>query len=346
MKIVIRGTNWIGDAVMSVPAMRRVRRLFPDAHIALHTRSWAKDIFADSALFDEIIGIDQNSSKVSGTFRQAEELRPHRFDLGVLFPNSFASAFVARLGGIKRRFGYATEGRSFLLNNAIPVPEWKGKRHEHFYYLNLVTELESRVLGTETAASMEPSVDIPVSAQRRTDARQLLEKLGIDRRKRTVALAAGSTNSLAKRWQAESFAALNDRIQRDIGSNVVLLGAADEANVSDRVASLSANPPFDLTGKTTLAQAAAILAEIDLLVSNDMGLAHLAPAVGTKTIVIFGPTNHATTRPFSPLAEIVRAGVECSPCMLRDCPIDHRCMTRVTVPQVFEKVKGALGDRL
>ena len=119
MKIVVRGTNWIGDAVMSVPAIRELRRLFPDAHIALHTRVWAKDIFADAELFDEIIPIEQTGNKVSASLRQGEELRKRKFDVALLFTNSFATAFAARIGGGKKRFGYATDGRSFLLSNPI-----------------------------------------------------------------------------------------------------------------------------------------------------------------------------------------------------------------------------------
>ena len=344
MKIVVRGTNWIGDTVMSVPAMRELRRLFPDAYIALHTRAWAKDIFADSVLFDEIIPIDQTGNKASASLRQAEELRKRKFDAAVLFTNSFATAFVARVGRVRQRFGYATDGRSFLLSDPVPVPPWKNERHEVYYYLNLVAEVGQILTGTKAEIIEDPATDIPVSEARRLEARELLNRSGV-RTRPIVALAAGSTNSRAKRWGAENFAALNDRLQEDLGANVLLLGAAGEAEVSSRAADLSRHRPIDLTGKTTLAQAAAVLAEADLLVSNDMGLAHLAPAVGTETLTIFGPTNHVTTRPFSPLAEIVRAGVECSPCMLRDCPIDHRCMAQISAAQVFERVRKKLGRR-
>ena len=127
MRIVVRGTNWIGDAVMSVPAMRELRRLFPDAFIVLHTRAWAKDIFADSVLFDEIIPIDQTGNKAAASLRQAEELRKRNFDAALLFTNSFATAFIARVGRVRRRFGYETDGRSFLLSDSVPVPPWRSK---------------------------------------------------------------------------------------------------------------------------------------------------------------------------------------------------------------------------
>jgi len=343
MKILVRGTNWIGDAIMTVPAARALRKIFPDAHIALHTRRWAEGIFADSGLFDDIISFEPSGSKFNSIMRQAKSLRRQKFDLAVLFPNSFESALVAKIAGIKRRFGYATDGRKFLLSDPVPVPEWKNQRHEVFYYLDLIGKVERSLFATETVrhAELEPRLGIP--AEKLAAGRRLLEKYGLDPSKKTVALAAGSTNSRAKRWNTESYAKLNDKLCSELDVNVVLLGAKDEIDVSQNLILHSVIRPVDLTGKTDLTEAAAVLSEVDLLISNDMGLAHLAPAVGTGTLVIFGPTDPITTRPLSEHAEIIRAeGIECAPCMLRDCPIDHRCMTRVTVEQVFQKAVAKL----
>ena len=168
----------------------------------------------------------------------------------------------------------------------------------------------------------------------------MLGENGWDIARRTVALGVGSTNSRAKRWIAERYAALNDKLQSELNANVILVGTKDELEISNAVFEKSAKKPLILTGKTDLSQATAILCEVDLLVSNDMGLAHIAPAVGTKTLVIFGPTNERTTQPIG--AEVIRKNVECSPCMLRDCPIDHRCMTQISVEEVFEKAKMLL----
>jgi heptosyltransferase-2 len=184
----------------------------------------------------------------------------------------------------------------------------------------------------------EPKVDLKVSAERKLSARNILEKSGVDLSKKIVALGVGSTNSRAKRWQTESFAALNDKLQNDLNANVILIGAKDELDVSREVFEKSKTKPIILTGETSLDEAVAVLSEIDFLVSNDMGLAHVAPATGTKTLVIFGPTNPKTTQPIG--SEIIRReDVECSPCMLRDCPIDHRCMQRISAQEVFERVK-------
>ena len=336
-KIIVRGTNWIGDAVMTIPALRELRRIFPDAKITLFTRSWAEGIFRDADFLDEILTFDKTDSKIADTFAQAKILKEKDFDLAVLFPNSFETALVAKLAKIPKRFGYAKESRSFLLTNAVQIPVWKNERHEVFYYLNLVAEIEKKYFGRQTMLENKPQTDLTVSDERRAEARKILEENRIDLSKKTIALGVGSTNSRAKRWQTESYAKLNDLLQNELHANVLLVGAKDETEVSEEVFAKSQRKPIILTGKTSLAEAVAILSEIDLLVSNDMGLAHIAPAVGTKTLVIFGPTNEKTTQPIG--SEIIRKNVECSPCMLRDCPIDHRCMTRISAEEVFEKAQ-------
>jgi heptosyltransferase II len=340
VKIIVRGTNWVGDAVMTIPALRELRRIFPDAEITLHTRSWAEGIFRDAALFDEIFTFDKSKSKIKDALEQAKELKSYNFDLAVLFPNSFESALVAKMAKIPRRFGYAKEGRSFLLTDAIEIPAWKDERHEFFYYLNLIAEIEKEYFATQTVLENEPCSNLSVSDERRAEARKILEENGVDLSKKTIALGVGSTNSRAKRWQTEGYAKLNDLLQNELNANVLLVGAKDEIEISTQVFAKSEKKPIILTGKTNLAEAVAVLSEVNLLVSNDMGLAHIAPAVGTKTIVIFGPTNEKTTQPIG--SEIIRKTVECAPCMLRDCPIDHRCMTRISAEEVFEKAKRIL----
>ncbi len=336
--VVVRGTNWIGDAVMTIPALRELRRIFPNAEIFLHTRSWAKGIFQDADFIDEILAFENSGSKFKTVLTQAKNLKSHNFDLAVLFTNSFESAFAAKLARVPRCFGYGKEGRSFLLTDRVEIPVWKNQKHEVFYYLNLIAEIEKAFFGTETVLQNHPKVNLMISEERKIAARKILEESGVDLSKNIVALGVGSTNSRAKRWQTESYAELNDRLQSDLNVNVILVGGQDELNVSQEVFEKSKLKPIILTGKTSLSEVVAVLSEVDLLVSNDMGLAHVAPAVGTKTLVIFGPTNPLTTQPLG--AEIIRReDVECAPCMLRDCPIDHRCMTRISSQNVFDKAE-------
>lgn len=340
MKIVVRGTNWIGDAVMQIPALRELRRVFPDAQITLYTRNWARGIFEATDFIDGILTVERNESKFRDTLTQARMLKKERFDLAVLFPNSFESALIAKLARVPRRFGYAKEGRSVLLTDAVKIPEWKNRRHETFYYLNLIGEIEKSFFGTETILESEPQIDLQISDARRAEAERILTEKKIDLSKKIIALGVGSTNSRAKRWQAASYAELNDKLQAKLNAEVVLVGAEDELNISREVYEKAETKPKILTGETDLAQAAAILNRADLFVANDMGLAHIASAVKTKTLVIFGPTNPLTTQPVG--SEIVYKPVECAPCMLRDCPIDHRCMERISAAEVFEKAKEML----
>lgn len=336
MKIVVRGTNWVGDAVMQIPALREIRRVFPAAHITLATRSWAQGIFEDADFIDEILPFETDDS----ILKQAKKWRARKFDLAILFTNSFESALVAKLGKAKKRFGYAAEGRSFLLSKAFQVPDWKNARHEIFYYLNLVGEIEKTLFGETKIDENKPRFELTVSEKRRAAAGEILQQNGVDLNKKIIAFCPGSTNSRAKRWHAESYAALNDKLQAAQDSSVFLIGSKDEIEVSRQVAEKSLLKPVILTGKTTLAELTAILSVCDLLVSNDTGPAHIASAFGTKTLAIFGPTNPKTTQPIN--AEIIRKNVECSPCMLRDCPIDHRCMTQISPNEVFEKAMQIL----
>ncbi len=342
MKILVRGTNWIGDAVMSIPALRELRRIFPDAQITLHTRAWADGLFCDASFIDDLVTFEKSRWKAKDIYDNSQFLRDDRFDLAILLPNSFESALTSFLTGVPRRIGYNKDLRGLLLTDPIAVPEWKNRRHEVYYYLGLIAEVEKRMLGRDTVASTFPDTSLEVSDERRSDARDKLKAHGIDPAKLTVAMGVGSTNSRAKRWPAERFARLIDLIQTDLDANVILIGSKAEKDIAETVVSLSKTKPTDLTGNTDLSEAVAILAVTDLLISNDMGLAHIAPAVGTKTITIFGPTNPDTTRPYSENAEIIRKAVDCSPCMLRDCPIDHRCMTWISVEEVFEKAREIL----
>ena len=341
-RVVVRGVNWVGDAVMTVPALRELRRLLPRARLTLATRPWAEGIFAGADFIDDFLVTGNTSSRPAAIIREAREWRARRFDLAVLFPNSFAPALVAALARVPIRLGYATQGRAPLLTHRVGVPEWRGQRHEVFYYLHLVAELERQLFGSTTVELSEPDTGLRVTEARLRDAQHLLGENGARPGRPLVAMCPGSTNSRAKRWPAERFAAVADMLSERAGAEIVLVGAAEELDISEEVARLMRTRPVLLTGKTDLSQTTAVLKASDLLVTNDTGPAHIAAAVGCPVVVIFGPTNPVTTRPFSPSAEVVRQPPDCAPCMLRDCPIDHRCMTAITPEDVFERAAHAL----
>ena len=334
MKIIVRGANWIGDAVMTIPALRLLREIYPEANLTLYTKRWAEGVFQDADFIDRILVVENESSGFRDTVREAKRVAAGQYELGVLFTNSFQSAAVMRFAGVKKRVGYSREGRGILLTSPIKPPKWKTERHEVHYYLNLVHELAQRrklEIGNEEIRS-----SLPVSDERRMKARERMAEAGADLAKPLIGLGVGSTNSDAKRWGEAKYAELANLFSGSIDSNLLMFGSKEETEVAGQVAALTEPDVIDLTGSTDLAMATAMLAELDLFISNDMGLAHLAAAVGTKTLVVFGPTNDVTTRPFGENARIIRHPVECSPCMLRKCPIDHRCMTRLAPETVFE----------
>ncbi len=342
MKILVRGTNWIGDAVMSVPALRELRRIFPDAWITLHTRTWADGLFCDADFLDEIVTYDPAKWRIRDVLDNSQFLKKDDYDLAIILPNSFESAMTSYLSRIPRRIGYNKDLRGLLLTDPVAVPEWKARRHEVFYYLNLVSEIEKRIIGSDTVGQTVPDISLDVSPERRNAAAKMLADLADGTSGPIIALGVGSTNSRAKRWPANYYAQLAKKLSTELNAAIVLIGSPDDGEVAAEVASKSGVKTIDLSGKTTIAEAVALLAELDVLVANDMGLAHIAPAVGTQTVVIFGPTDPTTTRPYSDNADILSYNVECSPCMLRDCPIDHRCMANVTVAHVFDSVVAAL----
>ena len=338
-RIVVRGTNWVGDAVMTVPALREIRRLFPEAHITLATRSWARGLFAEADFLDDFQVHDGGGLR--SVVQQVREWRKRSFDLAVLFPNSLETALVASLARVPLRIGYATDGRQALLTHPLDLPEWRNSRHEVFYYLKIVAELEWLVKHEQTFLDRQPDGSLAVSAARKSAARDFLRARGVgtSNGRALVALCPGSVNSRAKRWPTERYAALGDKLIDELGAEVVLIGSAAEAEVSGVVSGQMRNKPVVLSGQTDLAELVAILSQVDLLVTNDTGPAHIASALERPTLVIFGPTNPLTTRPFSPFGEIVRQPPDCAPCMLRDCPIDHRCMTAITPDEVFERAR-------
>jgi heptosyltransferase-2 len=341
--IVVRGTNWVGDAMMTVPALREIRRLFPEAHITLATRPWAKGLFSGAEFIDELQV--HEGSGLRSVVQQVREWRKQSFDLAVLFPNSLETALVASLARVPFRIGYATDGRQALLTHALALPEWRSIKHEVFYYLQIVAELEWLIKHEQTFLNRQPDGSLNISSGRQAAARDFLRSHGVGSSndgRVLIALCPGSINSRAKRWPAERYAELGDRLIEELQAEVILIGSAAEVDVSHAVSRQMRKQPVVLTGRTDLAQLVAVLSQVDLLVSNDTGPAHIASALGRPTLVIFGPTNPLTTRPFSPYGQVLRQPPDCAPCMLRDCPIDHRCMTAITPADVFEHARIVL----
>ena len=345
--ILVRGTNWIGDAVMTTPALRRLRAVFPAAHITLLTGPRTAGLFAASKLVDELLLYHRQEEGARAFLRMVRVLRARRFNLALLFQNAFEAALLTWAGGVPLRLGYAAQRRSLLLTHRLQRTPEHRNRHQVNDYLDLV-KLAERVCGvaepfSSTTAELLP--ELVAGADQLREAEMLLRQYGLDWQQRPlVALNTGATNSRAKCWPVERFAALGDALIKQCNAQIVLIGApAERANAAQVLAQMRLPKAINLAGETTMAQLIGLLACCDLLVSNDTGPAHIAAALGRPTLTIFGPTNEWETAPTGARAALIRAeGIECARCMHRDCPIDHRCMTRLGVEVVVERAAELL----
>jgi heptosyltransferase-2 len=345
-RILVRGANWIGDAVMTTPALQRLRSSFPLAHVTLLATPRTSGLFEGSSFVDEIIEYRRREEGVGAFFQAIKAIRNRRFDLALLFQNAFEAALLARLGGAGLRIGFAEEGRGFLLTHKLYRGPQHHNRHQTHDYLDLVAESERVCLGPDFRPPIETPVPaLQASAAQKTAAVSLLQHFGVELNSRPlVALNAGATNSRSKCWHEDHFAALADRLIADLKTQIIMIGADSERkNAEDVLRQMKRREAVNLAGKTNIAELIGLLSRCSLLVSNDTGPAHIAAALGRPTLTVFGPTNEFETAPQGPRAEMIRAqNIECARCMLRDCPIDHRCMTRIGPDAVFEQAREML----
>lgn len=331
-KILIRGPNWVGDAVMAIPAMKALREHFRDAEITLLIRPWVAGLFTGAPFVDRIWS-EPKPATLGDWNRIARSIRAAGFDLAVLLPNSFESALMMFLAGVPQRVGYATDVRSWMLTTSIkPV---NTGRHQVHYYLDLVKMLQAEVA--------QPSIEITATAEERAEARSLLEESGIGRETPFLVLNPGAAYGTAKRWYTDRFALAANTVSRELALAVVLIGSEAESDIAGQVAARIKGARAITNGKTSLETLIGVLAESSLMITNDSGPMHIAAALGVPTVAIFGSTNEKVTGPVGTHTRIVKHAVECSPCLLRECPIDHRCMTGVTVDDVCSAARELVG---
>jgi heptosyltransferase-2 len=334
--ILVFAPSWIGDAVMSLGAVRVLRRECPAARIVALTRPSLAELYegveeVDATLCYDPRGVDRG---VSGLRAAARRIHSEGFDACLLLPNAFRAAAFARLAGIPERWGYATESRGFLLTRRVPPAPRPFGRHQAYYYLELMSGL-----GYGNSA---PDVSLRVKDAARERARALLEREGWNGRASLVGVHPGATNSRAKLWSPARFGQVMGKIAAATGSRVVILGGPSEIDLAREVESVLDEPPIRLQGRTSLGELMGVLEALSFFLSNDSGPMHLAAALGVPTLAVFGPTDPKETGPLGRRASFVREPVECSPCLYRDCPIDHRCMTRVGVDRVFQEAMEAM----
>lgn len=332
--IVVLAPNWLGDAVLALPAIEDVRRAYPNAHLAVAARRSVAALFGLVPQVDEVLTLQSDARWWRrGAFRaDVDALR--RFDAALLFPNSFQSAWLVRQANVAKRWGYASDVRSWLLTRA--VARTKGG-HQAAYYQRLTSALGI------PAGPLAPEVDVPEAV--RLAAQQLLQQHGHVAGMPVVAVAPGAAYGKAKQWIPAHVAVLISRLTTERKATCVLVGSAADAatgaEIHRALRTIDSRRVIDLIGRTSLESLAGMLASADACVSNDSGAMHLAAAVGASVIATFGPTNEHATAPLPRAGrrvEVITHDVWCRPCMLRECPIDHRCMTRITPDRVFDAV--------
>lgn len=340
MRILVRTTNWLGDAVMSISALREIRRVYPDSEITLLTRSWLADLYAREDFCDVILPYEKDGrhSGVVGRWKLWKELERGQYDQAILLQNAFEAALMSWLSRIPRRIGYARDGRGLLLTDPIPVPTVSEiPAHESFYYLELLRR--SGLIDkfpTRISSQLSDTATLRMNGQAEWRLRNINEE-------RWIGVSPGAAFGGAKRWLPERFAESASQLSSELDAGIAIFGSSSEVVLAGRVAALVGPRARNLAGKTTLAEYINLAATCSVYLTNDSGSMHVAAALGIPTVAVFGATNDATTGPMSESARVVRHDVDCSPCLLRECPIDHPCMKGVKGDVVVQQALELLG---
>jgi len=326
-KILIRGTNWIGDAVMTLPAVASIRATYPKAHIAILVKPWVADIYRLFSDVDEIVVYEGKFDNPAGVFRLAQKLREMKFDLAILLQNAIEAAIIAVAAGIPLRAGYDSDARGLLLTHRVRRTQEIKKIHQTGYYLEMVKILGCVPVGRDV--HVETKIN-PAEAQ------NILRKFVPEASNRNlIGIAPGATYGPAKKWFPERFAAVADKLSKKFSAQVVVLGGKSDGETAQEVLKLSASKLINLAGQTSLLEAIYLISQCRLFISNDSGLMHIAGALNIPTVAIFGSTNPVTTSPVGNQSVIVRKEVPCSPCLKKTCPTDFRCMRMISVEDVL-----------
>lgn len=314
-RIAVRGPNWLGDVVLSLPAIRDIRRAFPNARISVVARPSVASFYEAAPEIDAVL-------EAKGPVQETLVLS-RGFDLAILLTNSIGTALFATVAGVPDRWGYATEGRGLLLTRTAPVPRnVRGRSQVHYYRAMLAA------MGLPTSDDLDTSITAPLAWR---DAGRGLIGPG-----RFFGVAPGAAKGSAKQWPPERFAKTADRLSEELAAQAVLLGSAADSDAVAAVAQAMTTPSINLCGRTDLRAFVGVVSCLEGLVANDSGAMHVGASLGIPTVGVFGPTNPDETHPVGSRAAFVRGIAECSPCRHAICPIDHRCMTSVAPTTVVE----------
>jgi len=345
-KILIRGVNWIGDAVLTIPAIKAVRKAFPDAYICLLAKPWVAEIFSENPDIDEIISYDEKFNGIMGKFRLAKILRGYCFGTAILLQNAFDAAFVTWLARIPERIGYKRDCRSFLLTKGISVPEEILGQHQINYYLNIEKSIQNNI--------EETTPYIHLSYNEREKARETISSGLQDPHLPLIGINPGAVYGSAKRWPPKNFAEVIMKIINDLNGRVIIFGSHGEADIANKIINeintLKIKRRIEygsrimvMAGKTSIRELAALISECDAFITNDSGPMHMASALYVPTAAIFGSTDPVATGPFGKGHKVITMNLPCSPCLKRECPEESlACMTEITPDMVFSALNEIL----
>lgn len=338
-RILVRATNWVGDAILSMPAIEQIRRIYPQAHLAVLARPWVAGLY-DHALVDEVIPFTASADWKDwrGRLRVAAELRRREFEMAILLQNAFDAALISWLAGIPVRIGYAVKRRAWLLSHPIAMPaSGEIPRHQSYAYLELL-----RRAGVMAVLPQHTSVRLKAGESHRQDGDRWRDQ------DRWIAVAPGSANGHAKRWIPERFAVCAARLAAESGARVAVFGSSEDRDVCQRVTLLIeqlGTEAINLAGAFRIDGFRDRLARCLVLICNDSGAMHVADALDVPTVAVFGPTDPEATGPRGARSVVVRQPVDCAPCLLHACPLDHRCMTSVGVERVVSEARHLITPR-
>jgi len=370
-RILIRSTNWIGDAVMTTPAVHSIRKNFPDAVITMLCVPWVADVFRMSPDVDKLFIYDKKhlyQGKVKGPLKLAKDLKPFSFDMAFLLQNSFEAALITKMAGIPVRVGYKRDGRGILLTHGVKISAETRKKHHVHYYQDMLAGLGLSPGGNALRLPLLESIEAgakgfvdclkhqnPISAAdlsliKHCEGLPELQSMNSNRVDvPVIGFNPGAAFGPAKRWPVEKFSRLAQLICDNYGDSgcIILVFGTDadtEAAATIRKATdRTVYHVLDMTGKTSLKQAMALIKCCDVFVTNDSGLMHVAAALETPLIAIFGSTNPITTGPVGPNSRVIQSQLPCSPCLKPHCPEGHLdCMNQIDVDTVFNAAEEML----
>lgn len=332
--ILVRATNWVGDAVMTLPALEAVRENFPSSSITVLAKPWVVPLFENHPVVDRVLAFNKGQGLLAALgemIRIIKLIRKSNFDLAIIFQNAFEAALLTCLGGVGFRLGYNTDGRGLLLTHRVIRTEEVLKVHQVEYYLSIL-----RAVGW-AATSRDPT--LYVAREYLQKARLIIDENGIKQGDFLIGLNPGAIFGGAKRWPADRFAKIGDLAVRNWGAKVMVMGSRSEMDICKNLCASMRHKALNLCGRTSLGEAMGLISQCRFFVTNDSGLMHIAAGLGVPTVAIFGPTDPVATGPRGPKTRIIKHDIKCSPCLEPECPTDHRCMLSIEPEQVWEEMR-------